>query len=276
MLHAAGLAFFFLLCTFGVLVGDELRPSGSEPRVPERKPAAPWHSPDPRGHQRGAIAVSVASREEVRNLYNTVYTASTGVPSGSTADVTTCTAGTTTDEYRTALVRRVNYFRAMAGVPAVVTLDDEYTLKAQEAALIMAANIGVTNSPPMSWTCWSEDGDEGALNSMLSLGLHGHTAIDFFMEGAGTKNTRVGNRRWILYPQTEFMGTGAADEPVEAGATWVIEFNFDDPRPATRTPYVAWPPPGFVPYRVVYTRWSFSYPEADFSSAAVTVMHDGA
>jgi hypothetical protein len=41
-------------------------------------------------------------------------------------------------------------------------------------------------------------------------------------------------------------------------------------RPATPE-YVSWPPSGFVPYQVVYPRWSFSYPNADFTSASVTM-----
>jgi hypothetical protein len=38
---------------------------------------------------------------------------------------------------------------------------------------------------------------------------------------------------------------------------------------------VAWPPPGYVPYPVVYPRWSFSYPKADFGSASVSMSKNG-
>jgi hypothetical protein len=54
---------------------------------------------------------------------------------------------------------------------------------------------------------------------------------------------------------------------------WV--FDTFSPRPATREPYVAWPPPGYVPYQVVFARWSFSYPSADFTAATVTMESDG-
>jgi hypothetical protein len=46
-------------------------------------------------------------------------------------------------------------------------------------------------------------------------------------------------------------------------------------RPTVRDEFVAWPPPGFVPYDTVTPRWSFSYPWADFSSATVRMTENG-
>ncbi|MFA5265920.1 MAG: hypothetical protein WC378_19030 [Opitutaceae bacterium] len=46
-------------------------------------------------------------------------------------------------------------------------------------------------------------------------------------------------------------------------------------RPAVRDTFVAWPPKGYVPYHVVFPRWSFSYPGANFSAASVTMTRDG-
>ena len=69
------------------------------------------------------------------------------------------------------------------------------------------------------------------------------------------------------------MGTG--DIPPVGGRTanalWVIDDHTRDPRPATRDGFVAWRPAGYVPYQVVFPRWSFSYPDADFSQATVTL-----
>jgi hypothetical protein len=74
------------------------------------------------------------------------------------------------------------------------------------------------------------------------------------------------------------MGTG--DVPAQgsyapANAIWVFDGNYGGPRPATRTPYVAWPPAGYVPYPVVFPRWSFSFPNANFSAATVTMRSNG-
>ncbi len=38
----------------------------------------------------------------------------------------------------------------------------------------------------------------------------------------------------------------------------------------------AWPPPGYVPYQVVFPRWSFAYPGANFTNATVTMTSSGA
>ena len=45
----------------------------------------------------------------------------------------------------------------------------------------------------------------------------------------------------------------------------------DVQRPA-RDGFVAWPPPGFVPYQTVYPRWSFVLRGADFTNATVTMQ----
>ena len=38
---------------------------------------------------------------------------------------------------------------------------------------------------------------------------------------------------------------------------------------------MAWPPQGFVPYTLIFPRWSVSYPDADFSQAIVSMTEDG-
>jgi hypothetical protein len=60
-----------------------------------------------------------------------------------------------------------------------------------------------------------------------------------------------------------------------ANALWVFDGNFGSDRPATRDGFVAWPNKGYVPYTVVPTRWSLSYPGANFSGATVTVTSGG-
>lgn len=142
-------------------------------------------------------------------------------------------------------------------------------------------------APPMPicrWTCYTSSAAEAADNSNLSLGNKGPAAVDSQMRDRGAKNARVGHRRWLLYPWTRRMGIGAVDHyDVSAGVDgtaviWIIDedswFDADGwelPRPATRSGFVAWPPPGYVPYQVVWARWSFSYPGADFSAAKVTL-----
>ena len=236
----------------------------------------------PRGFHRnlatGGFVVNPWVREEVRSFYNGVFTASEGVAMSSSAVLTNCLAGTNASTYGDAVLRRINWFRALAGVPASVTSDPELNRKDQQAALMIVANRALSHAPPTSWKCYSADGAEAAGNSNLAGGNAGPEAIASYIQDYGANNAAVGHRRYILYPQTQVMGTG--DLPAQgtnwaANATWVFDGNYGGPRPGTRDVFVSWPPPGFVPYPVVFGRWSFSYPDADFSAASVYLRSNG-
>src|SRR5260221_7965864 len=74
------------------------------------------------------------------------------------------------------------------------------------------------------------------------------------------------------------MGSGSVSATAlssPAAALWILDPFYGTTRPATRETFVSWPPPGFVPYPVVFARWSFSYPNADFTSANVTMTSNG-
>ena len=65
------------------------------------------------------------------------------LPTGSevwSGNQTQCNAGDAPAHTRAGVLRRVNFFRAMAGVPSAVTLNAAYNAKAQQAALLMSAN----------------------------------------------------------------------------------------------------------------------------------------
>jgi uncharacterized protein YkwD len=224
------------------------------------------------------MTVDPQSRAASLEFYQRVYLGSEGVAIGWTGNQATCNAGTTAAAFRAAVQLRIDYYRAMAGVPSDLVLNSTYTSKAQQAALMMSANGDLSHDPPSSWTCYTAAGDDAAGNSNLCLGCYGPGAIDAYMEDSGSGNYAVGHRRWVLYPQTQEMGTG--DIPWAGGywaanALWVFDSHIWDPRPETREEYVAWPPPGYVPYQVVYPRWSFSYAGASFGSATVSMSSGG-
>ncbi len=225
----------------------------------------------------GPLAVNPQSRAASQTFFNTSYLAA-NQPINWTGDNSSCSEGTTSLTFRDAVLLRLNYFRAMAGVPAQVTFFDTYSAKSQKAALMMSVNGDLQHYPPSTWHCYTAEGAEAAGHSNLALGVNGRDAIDLYIHDPGNDNGFAGHRRWIFYPQTQNMGTG--DVPVNTGnapanSLWVIDANFGGPRPSTREEFVAWPPPGYVPYQVVYPRWSFSYPGADFSSATVIMMQRG-
>lgn len=249
-------------------------------------PAAPafTQSLAPRAAHDGALraqrldagyAVDVRQREAVRLFYKTVYAASSGIPSHWNGSLAGCAGGDTSAEYKLAVLRRVNWFRAMAGLPASIELDADYSRRAQQAAMLMAVNNALDHAPPPTWPCYNATAGDAAAKSNLAIGSAGPDAIDSYMRDAGAANSAVGHRRWLLYPQAQRMGTGDIDQGVRVNALWLMDGNFGGARPAARDNFVAWPPPGYVPYPTVYARWSLSYPGADFSSASVSMSHAG-
>jgi hypothetical protein len=231
------------------------------------------------------LSVTITSRAEARAFYNAIYPLSENVPSGWTgtlsgtpATAATGTPGATSAAFQSAEQLRINWFRAMAGVPAAVGFDSGNDALDQQAALMMSANNALSHAPPTTWQLYTSGGATAASESNLALGTNGPDAMTGYIADPGSTNPEAGHRRWLLYPQTQTMGSGDTDPAspfLPANATWVFDSNFNGPRPATRDNFVAWPAPGYVPYQVVFPRWSFSYPDADFSQATVTMTSNG-
>lgn len=192
-----------------------------------------------------------------------------------------CDAGSSTVDYRQASIRRVNYYRAMAGVLAGVEEDPSYSTKAQRAALMMSAEGSLTHNPGSSFACFTVVGQEAAANSNLYLGRTGPRAVDGYIEDPGEKNIDVGHRTTILHPPTRRMGVGdvgISSFGSSANALWVFDdrvFDEESPslRPAMREPdrFVAWPPRGYVPAELVHPRWSLTAAGRDFTAAEVAM-----
>ena len=216
------------------------------------------------------------SRNEVVQLWNNEYMNSEEVPINWTGERNNCSAGIVAGEFREATLRRINFYRTMAGLPGV-TFSDDFNAKSQQAALMMIAKGWLSHQPGGDWPCYTPGGAEAAGKSNLALGACGPEAIDHYMEDHGDHNAAVGHRRWLLFPPQEVMGTGSTNASNNgfsgSDALWIIGGWGE--RPAN-TDFVAWPPRGFVPYQIVWGRWSFSYPDADFSQASVTMNIEGA
>ncbi|MCB1775742.1 MAG: CAP domain-containing protein, partial [Gammaproteobacteria bacterium] len=227
----------------------------------------------------GGWSIDATDRQLVRAFYNSVYSASPDTPIEWTGDHGTCNAGDTGSEFKNAVLARINYYRAMAGVPAAITFDPALNAKAQQAALMMSQNNALSHFPPGSWSCFTADGYEAAGKSNLSLGRNGWEAVSGQMRDNGSNNTEVGHRRWLLLPQTETMGTGdvayASGTQPEANAVWVVTDEYSNSIPPVRDEFIAWPTKGFNPYPIVPVRWSFTYPNANLNGASVSMTQNG-
>lgn len=234
------------------------------------------------------FSVDTSSRNSVLSLYHQGYIPSEGAESvhGWTGDVDACDEGDVSVAFRNHVLRRINYYRAMAGLSSTITFDATKNAKAQKAALIMAYEKALSHSPGINFPtnpCLSTDGIEAAGKGNLSLGSFGPSAIEGQLIDDGLHNNVAGHRRWILYSQAQEMGVGdipvdAPNFPYSANCLWVIGDFTDAPNPS---PEIAWPPKGFVPHHLApndtqaYPRWSYGYHAADFSSATVSMTKGG-
>jgi hypothetical protein len=225
------------------------------------------------------VVVNLRDRTASRTFFVDHYLASQHTPQPWNGNAQLCNPGLPDPRFEEQVLQRVNYYRIMAGL-APVTLSEEYSRKSREAALLTTLN-GLTHRPPATSRCYSADGAQAAANAHLYLGRYGPRAVDGYIKDHNegfNDNYHVGHRRWLLLPQLQVIGTGdipGSEDLLPASAIWIVDRSIHDPRPQTREPFVAWPPPGYVPYFVVYPRWSFSLAGADFSGAEVHMTQNG-
>ncbi len=185
-----------------------------------------------------------------------------------------CDAGDLSPDARANALRLVNLYRFLAGLPAV-TDDPTMDAQDQQCALMMRANNMLSHMPPMSWTCWTQEGATAANGSNIGT-APAVASIDGYMLDPGNP-TSIGHRRWLLSNQLGPIGIGGTDHTSclmttggtgHAGKAWT-----------------AWPPPGDVPYQVMAstfqgsvdtTGWTVQSDTINLSAATVTVMFDGA
>lgn len=219
------------------------------------------------------------NRDAVVAAYNAEFGGPTP-PMGWTGSRSSCSPGTTSQEFRDSIFSRINWYRSMAGVPAGVTENVSRSAAAQQGALMNAENGKISHNVTQAAfpECYTTDGDNVALESNLYLGKSGPDAISGYVTDPGSNNVKVGHRSWILHPTTRQMGTG--DIPTDGGwsanVLWVFDSVFAaQPELREADGFVAWPPRGYVPGEVVSPRWSFSIRGANFDSATVSVTSGG-
>ena len=252
--------------------------------------------------------VDTSDRNDVVAFYQSIYQASEGYRdrlawTGNYTSTAAGAEGTTSAVFAGDVERRLNYFRALCGVPANVRVNtgstvniqaadtykpDASTTKAaaaQRSALMIARtypnNGGLSHNPPQSNTAWTAAAWNANKNGNLALGFYGPGAVDAYVQenviGISNWNVDVGHRRWLLSHWSTDFATG--DTPgyfsgstvrPPSNAMYVVpsaaDVDFDvDPL------FHSFPAAGFFPARHNSPYWSLSFPDADFSAATVTL-----
>ena len=218
----------------------------------------------------GRHAINTGKKGAVAKAWQSRMARQLNVKSGWTGSVKGCRAGAPSRKAQRATLSSINFARALAGLDAV-RLQDRLSARAQKAALIMAANRGLSHDPPKSWKCWTRKGSNAAGRSNLALSYPTMTAggsVAQYLTDDGDGNTAAGHRRWILNPEAEKFGNGLTST---SNALYV----FGPTDTGNKNPnWVAWPTAGWFPAPLEpHGRWSLSSGAdgADFSDATVTV-----
>ncbi len=249
------------------------------------------------------FSVDTSDRNDVVAFWHAVYMASEGYQSrinwtGTYTSTGAGAEGTTSPAFVADVERRVNFFRAMAGLPADVSVNSGSAVRidgsdphkpaatthksaaAQRAAYVVAMNNALFHNPPTNFVAWTAAAWNGSHKGNLASGVYGPGAITEYLReelGNGTSgfNSSVGHRRWILYPQATDFATGdvvasAASQKRSANCLYVIQHAGEE-RGGLEPRFVSYPSPGYFPAPVNSRFWSLSYPNADFTNATVSI-----
>ncbi|MCB0837303.1 MAG: CAP domain-containing protein [Bacteroidetes bacterium] len=233
--------------------------------------ANPAKHPDSLKHE--PIAQSVLDLQQTVRHYNSLYKHPC-IPFEWNGSIEKCQAGVVPNQILMIVQKRINFFRAVNGL-GPITINPNFNVSAQEAALMMASNGKLSHHPDESWTCFSELGAHGAEASNLTLGnyklLDPNSLIIGFIWDYGTPNYFVGHRRWLLYSRLSEIGFGltSSSEAVNVGDGVLTK------APLHLPDFIAYPWNGYVPADLIFPKWSFSIPEGnnvDFSNCRIEMI----
>lgn len=257
------------------------------------------------------FTVDTQVRNDVISFWHNVYMESEGYENriNWTGSVTGGTAGTTSAAFKDDVQRRINFYRAMAGLNANIDLTSSSTVAlagdtpeeakptgsttkqeaAQAAALMLSRQTsefleggGVANGsadphePPSGWSLDTAVARNGAFHSNLAVGHFGPGAIDAYISendqgAAGGENNDAGHRRMIL--QTRLQELASGDTPYTSTSYYAANALYVSGNllPSAPVQFVAWPNAGYIPEAITPERWSLSYSGADFSDSSVSM-----
>ena len=137
-------------------------------------------------------------------------------------------AGVVKSEVLNEALKELNFIRKLAGVPNNVTLNADYTNKAQHGAVLLDANNVLTHQPSkpsdMSQSFYDlgyEATTHGNIFSGRTYSLR--YSVKSYMDDNDRSNmTTVGHRRWLLNPRLKQTGFGISTQRGYS-VTYVIE-----------------------------------------------------
>ncbi len=198
-------------------------------------------------------------------------------------------AGALTDEALQAALNYVNFLRRVAYIENDVALSDLYTMRAQYAATLLAANDQLLHDAPIAPDMeqdFYETAHAGTTSSNIaSINWMDNdillTAIAYFVRDDGAENlSALGHRRWLLNPNMGETGFGLAN--AQSGITYAAMYAHDLSGKCADWQSIAWPSAGAFPAELMANSlaWSVTlnprYYDAEKSDIRVTMSEKSA
>lgn len=210
------------------------------------------------------------TRDEVRALWQDL-SAQFGddSPYQTPPDPQNFVSGALSDAAQRDALNVLNFLRTLAGLQAV-QLNSLYSLRAQNGALLLAANDELTHHPLQpegmqddlyqSGLTGTEQGNIAKFNWMRPQILV--DGVTYFARDDGPANLEnLGHRRWLLNPTMAETGFGLANSL--SGMSYVTMYAVDQGNADASWTHVAWPSDGAFPVELMRSAlaWSISVNE---------------
>ena len=189
-------------------------------------------------------------------------------------DPETFYAGALTDEARQHALACLNFMRTLAGLEPV-SEDPLYTLRAQNGALLLAANDFLDHNAPKPVGMSADQYESAHMGTSLgNIAKFNWMKPDILVDGVtyfarddGEANLSVlGHRRWLLNPYMEKTGFGLAN--AKSGMSYVSMYAVDMGNADALWTHVAWPCAGLFPVEMMRSAlpWSISFNDAVYGA----------
>ena len=156
-------------------------------------------------------------------------------------------AGKLKNQYLEEALNCVNFMRYLVGLPADITLNEEYNNYAQHGAVILASLKGLTHFPEKPADMPEEFYELAYIGTSRANIAFGYPSImdsiiGYMHDSIGESNINtVGHRRWILNPGMQQIGFGQC-------GIFHSTYTFDiSRRPAIHFDFISWPARNYMP-----------------------------
>lgn len=202
-----------------------------------------------------AAHAQLHTRDDVRQMYAALVTDRDESPYAAEPSVSgVYFAGALTETAAGDALAYVNFIRALAYLDDDVTLSELYALRAQHAAVLLAANDDLAHDAPQPENM-PDDFYQTAHTGTMASNIAAInwmendillTAVEYFVRDDGEINlSTLGHRRWLLSPYLGATGFGLAN--AESGMSYAAMYAVDMSADAGEWNDVKWPSEGAFP-----------------------------